>query len=364
MAEIEFAERSGVGLVTLNRPKTLHALTQDMIVAFDQRLRAWARDAAIRAVVVQGEGPRAFCAGGDIVAVWRAGMEARSGEGDGATTRSFFQLEYNLDRRIRRFPKPYIALIDGITMGGGVGISAYGSHVVATERTLWAMPETVIGFFPDVGTTWLLSHLPGHAGVWLGLTGARLRAGDLLELGLARFHLPSEVLPAFLDELSGLPWDTEDPRALVDAALARHAVAPDTAETPTEVAQQRDAIARCFGQASVEEIRAALSAEGTDWADRQLQSLDQASPTSLKVTLRALRLGADQDFDTCLRREYGLTQAVCARVDFYEGVRAMLVDKDRAPRWQPARLADVSEAEVAAHFAPPDGEHLRFDEAW
>jgi len=348
MSEIDFTVENGIGLVTLNRPETLHALTMSMIEAFDAHLRAWAVEEAVRAVVVRANGSKAFCAGGDIVSVWRDGKAAREGHGDGALTRNIFRVEYRLDRLTKRLPKPYIALMDGITMGGGVGISAYGSHAVVTDRTVWAMPETVIAFFPDVGTTWLLPRLPGRVGIWLGLTGARIRAADLLSLRLAQTNVPSPNMPALLETLLSLDWTDEPAAVVIDRALARHSQ-PTT--TPPEVETHRQAIDRCFGLDNVEAIRAALAAERTEWADRQLAALDRASPTSLKVTLRALQKGADLDFESCLRMEYRLSQSVSAHPDFHEGVRAMLVDKDRAPQWQPNTLAAVSDSDVEALFS-------------
>ncbi|MBI1208884.1 MAG: enoyl-CoA hydratase/isomerase family protein [Azospirillum sp.] len=344
--DILFERIGPLGVVTLNRPKALNALTMAMMRAFDRQLALWAPDDAVKAVVVRGAGGRAFCAGGDVVQVCRSGRHGKAGTGDhGRLGREMFRVEYTLDHRTRRLPKPYIALVDGFVMGGGVGVSVHGSHRLVTERTQWAMPETLLGIFPDVGTSYVLSRLPDHTGIWLGLTGSRLGAADLLALGLADAFVPHHRLPALVDALAGADW-TGHPHQVAGAVIA------DLAEPagPPPLAPLRAAIARCFGFDRVEEILAALARETSDWARQQIETLGRMSPTSLKLTLRELRTGGGLDFEGCLAMEYRLSQAVMARVDFYEGVRALLVDKDRTPIWQPATLAEVSDAMIEAHF--------------
>ena len=349
--------RGAVGLVTLNRPKALNALTLEMIRVLDPQLKAWAADPAIRAVVVRGAGDRAFCAGGDVRAVWESGWAMRRGEGDGALTRDFFREEYILNRRIKRFPKPYIALLDGIVMGGGVGLSVHGSHRITTETTLFAMPETGIGLFPDVGGTYFLPRLPGQLGTYLALTGARLRAGDLHYLGIGTGHVPSDRLEALVEDFVTSDWSVEDPGKLADDLTARHEMQVDEPTLPG----LRDTIDRCFAFDTVEEILASLAREGTEWADRTARELQTMSPTSLKVSLAQMRRGALLDFDDALRLEYRMTQAVMTGHDFYEGIRAVLVDKDRTPRWQPAELSQVSGDDVERHFAPLGERELVFE---
>ncbi|MDG3441517.1 enoyl-CoA hydratase/isomerase family protein [Nitrospirillum amazonense] len=351
--------RGAIGHVLLNRPKALNALTLDMIRIIDPQLAAWARDPAIKAVVIQGAGDRAFCAGGDVRAVWDSGKALQRGEGDGAIARDFFREEYRLNRRIKRYPKPYIALLDGITMGGGVGLSVHGSHRVTTEKTLLAMPETGIGLFPDVGGGYFLSRLPGELGTYLALTGARLGAADAAYAGIATHHVPSAQLGALVDELAAASYGAHA-HATVDTLLARHATFPG--EAP--LAAHTPSIDRSFNAETVEEILACLGDEtqGFDdaWASATVKTLSQMSPTSLKVTLSQLRRGVSLEIEDVLVMEYRMTQAVMAGHDFYEGIRAQLVDKDRQPKWRPTTLAEVSESEVERHFQPVPSGDLTF----
>jgi len=340
-------ERHGpLAVVTLNRPKALNALTLPMIRAFDPALKAWAHDPDVKAVVVRGAGDRAFCAGGDVRAAWEAGKAAKEGRGDGALTADFFREEYVLNRRIHRFPKPYIALLDGITMGGGVGLSVHGSQRIVTQKTLFAMPETGIGLFPDVGGSHFLSRMPGQLGAFLALTGARLHAADTLYTGVGTHHVPSEALDTLVAELERELAAADAPGAAVQTVVSRHAV--PAGEAP--LAAHRAAIDRCFAFDRVEDIVAALEREGGEWAEAQLKALVHLSPTSLKISLAEVRRGAKLDFDACMAMEYRMSQACMAGHDFYEGIRAVLVDKDRNPKWKPATLAEVGDDLVEAHF--------------
>jgi enoyl-CoA hydratase len=347
--EIRFRRRGAIGEVEMTRPKALNALTLDMIHHFDPLLRDWAHEPSIHAVAIRGTGEKAFCAGGDVRAVWEAG---KAGEG---LTDTFFRAEYTLNRRIHAFPKPYVALIDGITMGGGVGLSVHGSHRIAGDRTMVAMPETAIGFFPDVGTTWVLPRLAGEMGMYMALTGARLKAADALYTGFATHYVPSERMAAFEAALAQATWRGEA-GAVVNGLLAEFACDPG----PAPLADRREQIDRCFGRDSVEEIRTALQAEDDDWAAETLKTLDQRSPTSLKLTFSALRRGAELEFDDCMRMEFRLSQACMAGHDFYEGIRAVLVDKDHAPNWRPATLAEVDADAVERCFAPLGERDLAF----
>ncbi|MBP7340400.1 enoyl-CoA hydratase/isomerase family protein [Niveispirillum sp.] len=340
--------RGAIGHILLNRPKALNALTLGMVEVMAPALEAWGLDPAIKAVVIRGAGDRAFCAGGDVRAVWDAGWERRRGEGDGALTAAFFGGEYRLNRQIKRFPKPYVALMDGITMGGGVGLSVHGSHRVVTEKTLLAMPETGIGLFPDVGGTYFLPRVPGKMGLYLGLTGARVHAADLLYTGIGTHHVTSSSL----DTIEAALAEGQD----VDAVLAAHAV--PAGEAP--LAALRTAIDAAFEADDVEGIVAGLISQGTPWADKVAETILSMSPTSLKVTFEQLRRGAELEFDDCMRLEFRMTQAVMDGNDFYEGIRAVLVDKDKSPKWNPAKLADVSAADVARYFAVPPGGDLVF----
>lgn len=350
-AEILFERRGRLGLVIFNRPKALNALSLGMLADFSRQLRAWADDGSIAAVAATGAGGKAFCAGGDVASMYRAGQALRRGEGDGALCRDFFRDEYRLDLLTARYPKPYVSLIDGVFMGGGVGVSCHGAHRVVTERALFAMPETAIGLFPDVGGSYLLPRLPGRLGDYLGLTGARLKAADLLYAGIATAYVPSAKLGALLDALAARPADAA-------AVVAAYAEKPD--DEP-ELKARREIIDRCFSADDVEGIFARLAGESDDWAAETLALLRRMSPTSLKVTFEASRRGAALSLEEVLTMEYRLSQACMAGRDFYEGVRAMLIDKDKTPRWSPDRLEDVDDAAVAAHFeAPPHGD-LTFD---
>jgi enoyl-CoA hydratase len=349
-AELLFERHGALALITLNRPRTLNALTLSMFRGFAAQVAVWAADPEVAAVVVAGAGERAFCAGGDVVAVYD------SARGDRKLAAELFRVEYALNRDLFRFPKPTIALIDGIVMGGGVGVSVHGSHRVVTERTLFAMPETAIGLFPDVGSSYVLPRLPGELGLYLGLTGARLEAADCLYAGIATHYVARAKLPALVETLAAADW-SGDAGAVASDVIAAFASAPG--DPP--LAMQRAAIDRCFSGGSVEAVLAALEAEESAWAEATRAALRKCSPTSLKVTFRQLRAGAALDFESAMTMEYRLSQTCVAGHDFVEGIRAAVIDKDRAPKWRPARLAEVSEELVAAHFVPPEDGDLVFD---
>jgi enoyl-CoA hydratase len=329
--DILFERKGRLGLITMNRPKALNALTHEMSLALDRQLKAWDDDPKVETVAIVGAGDRAFCAGGDIRALYQSGPK-------GPLTQEFYWNEYRMNRRIFRYPKPYVALMDGITMGGGVGVSAPGRFRVVTEKTLLAMPETGIGLFPDVGASYYLSHMPGQLGVYLGLTGNRVQAADILYTGFGTDFAPSAVIGEIAQAL-----ENEEP----DAVLTRLASPLD--QVPP-LKEHRAVIDRCFAGDTVEGIIAALEKEGGAWADQVRTTLLQKSPMSLKVTLRELREAASLDFEDCMVMEYRLVQAFMADRDFFEGVRAVLIDKDNKPDWQPATLADVTPSMVDAYF--------------
>jgi enoyl-CoA hydratase len=320
-----------VGRIRLNRPKALNALDQPMIRALTAALQAWRDDPHIHAVVIEGTGDRAFCAGGDIRALRQHQLDNNRAPVD-----TFFTEEYALNRMIATYPKPYIALIDGICMGGGIGVSIYGAYRVATEHAMFAMPETAIGFFPDIGATFFLPRLPGELGTYLGLTGARIHGADAVHAGFATHFTPRAELHLLSQALAqdGI------------AALARHA-----APLPEWSLQDlRPSIDRIFAADSVPEILHRLEAEKSDWARKTIEALRTVSPSALAWTLRILREGAHRTLEQCLDAEFALTHTTMAHSDFIEGVRAMVVDKDRAPRWQPPRIEDVNPSDIAALF--------------
>jgi enoyl-CoA hydratase len=342
-------------VATLERPAALNALDLGMIRELAAAVGAWARDPSVAAVVLKGAGTRAFCAGGDI----RGVCTARDC-GNASATQDFFAEEYRLNRAIYRFPKPWVPLMDGITMGGGVGLSIYGSHRVATERTRWAMPETGIGFFPDVGGGWFLPRLPGALGRYLALTGATLGPADLLAAGIATHYVPSVGLEALEASLAQASWQGDrDPGEIVSHILASRAEDPG----PAPLEALRPAIDACFGAASPEAILAALDRLASPWARETRDALAAKSPTSLRVTCRLLDEGGSRSLEEELAVEYRLSQRFVASHDFCEGVRAALVDRDHRPRWDPPRLADVTDEAVAAFFAPLGDRELRFAEA-
>jgi len=348
--EIIFERRGGLGIVRLNRPKALNTLSLGMYRRFAPQLVAWGDDPNVHAIVVMGEGGRAFCAGGDVRAIY----DARQTSG-GAST-DFFREEYSLIAHVHRFPKPYIALMDGIVMGGGAGISVNGSHRVATEKTLFAMPEVQIGLFPDVGASRFLNLCPGRLGLYLALTGRRINAADTLYGKFATHHVPSDRLPALVDALATLSWRAGEARAQLDATLTRFASAAD-ASTLATIQQDID---RIFAASSVEAIVAALARETTAWAKEAHAAMIRASPSSLKITFQQLALGRGMNVEAALALEYRLTQHVLAANDFFEGIRATLVDKDNAPRWRPDSLASVTQNSVDGYFASLGARELTF----
>ncbi|HEY1431700.1 MAG TPA: enoyl-CoA hydratase/isomerase family protein [Stellaceae bacterium] len=351
--EILLGRKGGLAILTINRPQALNALTLENYRRIDPVLRGWAADTSVHAVVVRGAGDRAFCAGGDVRAVYEAG---RGISGDPELPAVFFREEYELIRRIHRFPKPYIAIIDGITMGGGAGISVNGAYRIATDRTVFAMPETGIGLFPDVGATRFLNRCPGYVGRYLGLTGVRLNTADALYCGFATHAMDGERIEALLDELSS-------EHVTIEACLQHFALVPGS----PPLAALQPAIDCCFAGDSVETILNTLAAMAqgggahAGWAEETRTGLLTKSPTSLKITLRQLTIGRDYDLDAALALEYRLTQHVMAGHDFYEGIRAMLIDRDRKPRWRPASLAEVTDSMVDAYFTPLGDRELRFD---
>jgi enoyl-CoA hydratase len=336
--EIQIEKRGRLGLITLDRPQALNALTLAMVREMRAGLERFAEDDEITSVAIRGAGGRAFCAGGDIQTIYRQREAGRPED-----SLIFWAEEYELNRRIKRYPKPYLALIDGIVMGGGVGVSIHGSHRVAGERFQFAMPEAGIGFFPDVGATYVLPRLPWNSGSWLGLTGARIGRGTACGLGLATHGVASQRFEPIIEALAA----GEAPSSV----LAREAVPPG--EGPDLA--QAGLIARCFAGETIEAILAALDengAKGSAFAAEAAAALRQKSPTSLKVTLASLRRGRSLEFEEAMRLEYRICSRIIQGHDLYEGIRAQVIDKDRNPRWLPPSLDLVSTEAVEAHFAP------------
>ncbi|MCI3133038.1 enoyl-CoA hydratase/isomerase family protein [Phenylobacterium aquaticum] len=342
-ADVQIRVEGRVGRLTLNRPQALHALNSAMCVAMTQALLAWKDDPAVELVLLDHSGERGFCAGGDIR------MLAESGAGDGKAARAFFFTEYRLNHLLFEYPKPVLTIMDGVTMGGGVGLAAPSRYRVATERTTYAMPETGIGLFPDVGGGWFLPRMPGHIGLWLALTGARVKAADCELIGMATDFIESAKIEAFKAAVIADP-------AAVETLLTEYE--GDAGRPP--LATHQDEIDRIFAHDSVEAIVAALEAADTDWARDQLKALATKSPQTLKVAFRQLQLGGQaKSFAENMELEYRIGARVVQRHDFIEGVRAVIVEKDNAPKWNPASLSGVTDAMINSIFAP-----LPSAEAW
>jgi enoyl-CoA hydratase len=339
--EIVFERRGVAGVIVLNRPQALNALTYAMVLAMRERLAAWASDASVARVVIQAAGGRAFCAGGDIRALHELNRAGRIEE-----EIDFWRKEYPLNAAIRHYPKPYVALVDGICMGGGVGVSMHGSHRIAGDRFAFAMPEVGIGFFPDVGATFLLPRLPGRVGTCLALTGDRVGPDDAVGLGLATHRVAS----GRLGELAEALGEEED----LDDTLARFALAPASGA----LAPRRALIDRAFAGGTVEAILDVLDREGggadadAAFAREQAARIRTKCPLSLKIALEQMRRGASLDMYEAMRTEFRIVNRIARGTNFYEGVRATVLDKDNAPRWNPPTLEAVSAEDVAAHFAP------------
>ncbi|MGQ3283645.1 enoyl-CoA hydratase/isomerase family protein [Bosea sp. (in: a-proteobacteria)] len=336
--EILCEVRGAAGMVVLDRPKALNALTLPMVRELARALDAWEKDPAVERVVVTSTSEKAFCAGGDIRTLHDLGKAGRHDE-----MLAFWGEEYILNARIKSYPKPYVALIDGIVMGGGVGISLHGSHRIAGDRYLFAMPEVGIGFFPDVGATHALPRLAGAAGIYLALTGDRVGAADALAFGLATHAVPSARMAELSDALTR--------RGALDEILAAFSHDPG----PPKLADERATIAHCFGAPTLPEILARLdaaAAAGSTFAGKLRQTLAVKSPTSVAIAFEQMRRGAGLDFAEAMRTEFRIVSRIAHGHDFYEGVRAVVIDKDHAPQWRPASLDDVDPGAIAAYFAP------------
>lgn len=347
--EITARKNDGVVTVTLNRPEALNALTLEMVRLLSAALARWERDADVNAVIITGAGDRAFCAGGDVKAAYTLGMDYRRGETSERSMTLFYAEEYRMNRQLFHFKKPLIAFMDGITMGGGFGVAGPCRFRVATEKTRLAMPETNIGFFTDVGSAWFLNRCPGEAGTYLALTGNAIGGADALWSGLATHYMPQSSLASCADAIEKTAKDKNATAESFASVLSKFSQSPVDAG---DLQKNRDCIDRCFRHDSVEAILAALAAEKSEWAGRTAATLESRSPTSMKVTLSHLRKAKAEDFDTIIARDFTLAQHFMKGLDFYEGVRAALVDKDKNPRWTPARLPDISDKDVARHFLP------------
>ena len=341
MSEVITQIENKVGRIRLNRPAAIHALTHGMCSAMIAALTEWRANSSVKAVMIDHSEGRGFCAGGDIR------LLSESGAGDGSAARAFFHEEYRLNHLLFTYQKPTVAFMDGITMGGGVGISMPCKYRVATENTRFAMPETAIGLFPDVGGGWYLSRLPGRAGQFLALTGARLDGAECHYLGLATHYIPHDSLEDVKAQIAAKP-------DRVEGILGTASVTPP----PARIADNLVQLNRMFASDRLEDIIATLEADDSEWSKSELATLQTKSPQTCKVALRLLAQGAKmQDFADEMRQEYAIAARVVQRHDFLEGVRAVLIDKDNQPRWDPATPEGVTDQMLNTIFAAlPDNE--------
>ncbi|KRQ93359.1 enoyl-CoA hydratase/isomerase family protein [Bradyrhizobium valentinum] len=342
-------KEGSAGILRLNRPKAINAVTLEMFHDIDKALDAFEVDPAVAVILLEGAGERGLCAGGDIRALWE------SSKANGDLGKILWRDEYILNARIKKFPKPYVAFMDGIVMGGGVGLSAHSSHRVVTDKTKLAMPEVGLGFFPDVGGTWLLSHSPGEIGTYFGLTGQTMNGPDAIHAGFADAVVPSAKLSALREALTKV-------RAGITLAEVKALIAGfATGETAGPVAAMQDKIDRWFAHDRMEDIVEALRRDGSDLAQATLKTLNEKSPRGMVVTLKLLRLARTaRSLEECLVREYRAALEVFASDDFREGVRAAVIDKDRNPKWSPPRIEDVTPEMVAPYFAEIGADELKF----
>ncbi|KAB0801939.1 hypothetical protein PPYR_04125 [Photinus pyralis] len=343
--EVLFETIRNMGVITLNRPKALNALNLPMVRKIYEKMQEW--ETKIGFVLIKGAGEKSFCAGGDVRAIVESGMKG------GKLGFEFFREEYMLNGLIGSYKIPYVALIDGIVMGGGVGLSVHGDYRVATEKTLFAMPETLIGLFPDVGATYVLPRLQGKLGVYLALTGQRLKGYDVFLAGIATHYCDSNRMPELEEALSKCNNDRD-----IKDTLKKFG---NSLDTPFSLAPVLSKINKCFSAPSIETILKALEEDGSDWARNTISTLSKMSPTSLKVSLKAVNEGEKLNLLECLQVEHRISCACLSNKDFYEGVRALLIDKDQNPNWQPATLAGVTDDYVNSFFNKlPGNNELRF----
>jgi enoyl-CoA hydratase len=345
--ELHFERRGPAGIITLDRPRALNAVTHTMVRSLAARLGEWARDPDVGRVIIRSSSERAFSAGGDVRHLYDLGKLGHQAE-----ALRFWRDEYTLNAVIKRFPKPYIALMDGITMGGGAGISVHGSHRIAGDRFQFAMPEAGIGFFPDVGATWFMSRMPGEIGTYFALTGERLKAADAIAAGIATHYVPTVRWRALLEALGS--------RMPIEAALAEYAQPLDRGP----IVSNQPAVDRLFAYDYVEDILAALNREtisgsrDAGWAGATAALIRAKSPTSLKIALEQLRRGRNMSFSECMRTEFRIVSRIVYGEDFYEGVRAVIIDKDQRPEWRPATLSEIGDDAIDQYFQPLDNAEL------
>ncbi|WP_216828760.1 enoyl-CoA hydratase/isomerase family protein [Alkalihalobacterium elongatum] len=358
-ASVLFEVKNNVGSIRLNRPKVLNSLNAEMVRLLSRQLIEWEYDPSISLVVISGEGTKGLCAGGDMRAIY----DLRDSNILGLA-REFFSTEYSMDIMIHQYPKPVIVNMDGIVMGGGVGLSVGASHRIVTEKTKWAMPEMNIGFFPDVGASYFLNQMPGFTGRYLALTSGIIKAQDVMYAGAGDYFMNSDNWTNLTTDLFNTDWALNDVEDEVNRILKRYCQPIDVKNANLATVQEK--IDQHFSHISMEEIISSLEGaanNGDEWAKETLHTLLSKSPTSLKVTLRQLQEGENKSLVDCFKMEFILGMNFMTLPDFYEGVRAVLVDKDRSPKWSPSQFKDVTEEAVSAFFRWEEDEDLlnKFD---
>lgn len=346
-----FQEAAGIGWITLNRPKALNALNASMVESIVQQLAIWREDPEISFVCIEGAGEKGLCAGGDM----RSFYDERDGDIDRHAL-DFFATEYRMNHALATFPKPMLAYMDGIVMGGGIGVSVYAQVRIVTERTRLAMPEMNIGYFPDVGASYFLNKTPGQMGKYIALSAQTFTGSDAIYLGMADVYLPSEKWKALKEGIQSRNWAPLSPgetSACLSSLISSFAE-PNPPSSPVILLQEK--VDRYFAGATVTEILQSLEqggARGDEWAEKTLSLLNGKSPTSLSLALEQLRRGEGKTLGECLRMELDMDMHIIHTHDFYEGIRSVLVDKDRNPKWEPAHIHDVTGEALASFFASP-----------
>tara|TARA_Y100001970_G_scaffold45236_1_gene56731 strand:- start:31612 stop:32724 length:1113 start_codon:yes stop_codon:yes gene_type:complete len=353
--EVLFSERESVGEMVLNRPQALNALTQNMVLLMQDQLEKWSNDSRISMILIRGA-PRGekmvpFCSGGDLRSIYEHRNDPNK-----TFASIFYAQEYRLNSYINKYPKPYMSIIDGIVMGGGVGVSIHGSHRIMSERSVFAMPETGIGLFPDVGGTYFLSRLPGSIGLYIGLTSARLTASDCLNLGIATHFISSNRIDEFTNAINSCDLQ-QDTTSKLEEIISYHESVPESAP----ILQYTDQIDRCFSARCVEEIFSNLEKEKSEWAIETIKILQTKSPTSLKLTFRQLTTLGHLNLRDALNMEYRMAVRCNFSKDWFEGIRAVIIDKDFAPEWYPAEIAEVDHELIDEYFKAPRCGDMRFD---
>ncbi|BAC12773.1 enoyl-CoA hydratase (3-hydroxybutyryl-CoA dehydratase) [Oceanobacillus iheyensis HTE831] len=338
-----FSEKNGIGTIELNRPKAINSLSQRMIELIHQQLTAWKNDSNIKFILFSGNGPKGFCAGGDIKTLY----QAKENESKYQQAIQFFQLEYETDALIYHYPKPILAILDGVTMGGGVGLTYGASHRIVTERTKWAMPEMNIGFFPDVGASYFFNQAPGKIGYYLALSASVISGSDAIYANAADHYIKTDTLDTFIHEITEKDWTSEtNINQTIDSIVQKFTASPGQ----SSLENHHSEIDEYFSHSTLEEIITSLESTDSDFANKTKQLLLSKSPISLKVTLEQLRRGKDKSLEACFDMDLILAKNFLKSTDFYEGVRSIVIDKDKKPNYQYKKLDDVKADLVESYF--------------